>query len=163
MIKPMIIDSFDGQKEGEKIVAVWRGHPWVFFKPALIGILIIVIASIPQAFFDPSWGVGFIVVAIAVAGVYALLSLYLWLNTLFILTNERVFAIYQTSLFSRTTNEVPLRNIQNASHTKRGVFQMILDFGTVEVQTAGSSTALAMKNINNPYQVQQTVLKDLEK
>lgn len=159
----MIIDSFEGQKEGEKIVAVWRQHPWVFFKSSLIAILLILVGSAPQAFWDPSWGIKMIILAVAIAGIYMLVAVYLWLNTVFILTNERVFSIYQNSIFSRTTNEVPLRNIQNASHSKKGIFQMLLDFGQVNIQTAGSSIALSMKNVNHPYQVQQTVLKDLEK
>jgi uncharacterized membrane protein YdbT with pleckstrin-like domain len=159
----MIIDSFDGQKEGEEIVAVWRQHPWVMLKSSLVAICIIVIGSVPQAFWDPNWGVKLILLAIGIAGIYALLAVYLWLNTIFILTDQRVFSIYQNSVFSRVTNEVPLRNIQNASHSKKGVFQMVFDFGAVEVQTAGSSVALQIKNVNNPYQVQQAVLKDLEK
>jgi len=163
MIEEMIIESFDGQNEGEKIIAVWRQHPFVFFKSSLVGILIILIGSIPQAFWDPSWGIKLIILAIGIAGIYALSVIYLWLNTIFILTSERVFSIYQSSIFSRTTNEVPLRNIQNASHSKKGIFQMMLDFGKVDIQTAGSSIALSMKNVNNPYQVQQAVLKDLEK
>ena len=104
-----------------------------------------------------------IILAVVIAGIYMLVAVYLWLNTVFILTDERVFSIYQNSFFSRTTNEVPLRNIQNASHSKKGIFQMLLDFGQVNIQTAGSSVALSMKNVNHPYQVQQTVLKDLEK
>lgn len=159
----MIIESFDGQKEGEKIVAVWRQHPWVLARPSLIAIGLILIGSIPMASGSPSWSVMSILLFVSVAGIYLLSALYLWLNTIYILTNERVFSIYQNSVFSRTTNEVPLKNIQNASHTKKGIFQMMFDYGVVGVQTAGSSTALEMKNVNNPYQVQQTVLKDLEK
>lgn len=159
----MIIDSFDGQKEGEEIVAVWRQHPWVLSRPSFIAILIILAGSVPQAFWDPSWGVKLIILFFAIAGIYVLSAVYLWLNTIFILTDQRVFSIYQNSVFSRVTNEVPLRNIQNASHSKRGIFQMLLDFGTVDIQTAGSSTALSIKSVNNPYQVQQAVLKDLEK
>jgi uncharacterized membrane protein YdbT with pleckstrin-like domain len=158
----MIIDSFDGQKEGEEIVAVWRQHPWVLSRPSFIAILLVLIGSVPQAFWDPSWGIKLIILFFGIAGIYVLSAVYLWLNTIFILTDQRVFSIYQNSIFSRVTNEVPLRNIQNASHSKKGIFQMLLDFGTVDIQTAGSSIALSIKNVNNPYQVQQAVLKDLE-
>lgn len=144
-------------------MAVWRQHPWVLARPSLIAIGLILIGSIPMASGSPSWSVMSILLFVSVAGIYLLSALYLWLNTIYILTNERVFSIYQNSVFSRTTNEVPLKNIQNASHTKKGIFQMMFDYGVVGVQTAGSSTALEMKNVNNPYQVQQTVLKDLEK
>jgi len=159
----MIIESFDGQKEGEEIVAVWRQHPWVLARPSLIAIALILIGSVPMAFWSPSWSAISILFFVGIAGIYLIISFYLWLNTIYILTNERVFSIYQNSAFSRTTNEVPLKNIQNASHTKKGIFQMMFDYGTVRVQTAGPSTAMEIRNVNNPYQVQQTVLKDLEK
>ena len=46
----MIIESFDGQKEGEEIVAVWRQHPWVLARPSLIAIALILIGSVPMPF-----------------------------------------------------------------------------------------------------------------
>lgn len=162
-LKKMIIDSFEGQKEGEEIVAVWRQHLWVLARPSLIAISLILIGSVPMAFWSPSWSVISILLFVGIAGIYLIIMFYLWFNTIYILTNERVFSIYQNSVFSRTTNEVPLKNIQNASHSKKGIFQMLLDFGQVDIQTAGSSIALSMRNVNHPYQVQQVVLKDLEK
>lgn len=158
----MEIDSFDGQKEGEKIVATWRQHPWVLFKPLLFIVLLIVIGSLPLALSEVGWATEFMVFFIAVSGIYLVLHLYLWFCTMFILTNERLLSISQSKLLMRTINELPLRNIQNVSHTKKGLFQMLLDYGSVEIQTAGSTTAMTLKNVEHPYKVQQKILAKQE-
>lgn len=154
----MIIESFDGQRQNEEILAVWRRHPWVLAKCTFIGIFLILIGSVPLAFGAGGWKYGFLVFFVAVAGLYGLMHYWLWLNTIFILTSQRVFAINQKKIFHRTNNEVPLENIQNVSHTKKGVFKMIFDFGDVEVETSGAKTALVITDVPNPYFVQQKIL-----
>ncbi len=160
----MRIESFEGQREDEEIKAVWQQHPWVLSKAALLIVVIIFVGSIPAATFSPSWGFELILLGIGIAGLYGILAYYLWLNTVYILTNERIFAIFQRRLFYRTNNEVPLSNIQNVSHIKKGIWQTVFDFGEVEIETSGAKTAMILKNVANPYQVQQKILsKELAK
>ena len=157
----MQIESFDGQKEGEKIISVWRGHAWVLSRAGFIFSAIVLIGSIPSAFFRPSWGAGFLFLFIAVGILYLLLQVYLYLSTLYILTSERILAINQSRFLTRSINELPLHNIQNVSHNKKGVFEMLMDFGTVEVQTAGSTTAISINKVAHPYQVQQKIISKM--
>jgi len=154
----VVIDSFDGQRENEEIVAAWRQHPWVMARAAFLAIIIILIGSLPWALFSVSWGWQVTLFFAAIAGLYLLANLYLWLNTIYFLTSERIFAIRQKQLLVRTNNEVPLVNIQNVSHTKKGLWQMLFDYGTVEVETSGAKTALRMPNVTCPYQAQQKIL-----
>lgn len=154
----MIIESFDGQRDNEEIKAVWRQHPWVMSRAALIAIILIFIGSLPLAIFSASWGIEALLLFIGIAGLYIVLHLYLWLNTIYILTDQRVFAIVQHRLFHRTNNEVPLENIQNVSHAKKGPWQMMFDYGEVEVETSGAKTAMRLKNVERPYFVQQKIL-----
>jgi len=160
----MRIESFEGQREDEEIKAVWQQHPWILSKAALIIIVIIFVGSIPAAVFSPSWGFELVLLSIGIAGLYGILAYYLWLNTVYILTNERIFAIFQRHLFHRINNEVPLSNIQNVSHIKKGLWQTMFDYGEVEIETAGAKTAMILKNVPNPYQAQQKILsKELKK
>jgi uncharacterized membrane protein YdbT with pleckstrin-like domain len=154
----MIIDSFDGQRPDEKIIAVWRRHPFVLSKAGFIVVGLAVLGSVPLAMDWGNWAVGFLIFILACAGLYGIINYWLWLNTIFILTNQRVFAIYQKRLLFRTNNEVPLENIQNVSHAKHGVFEMLMDFGDVEVETSGAKTAMEIKDVPNPYFVQQKIL-----
>jgi len=159
----MIIESFDGQREDEKIVATWRQHPWVLHRSGLITIIIALIGSLPQAIWSPSWGAKFMILGFVVAALYGLSKYYLWLNTIYILTNQRIFTILQKGLFFRTNIEVPLTNIQNASHTQKGLFQTLLKYGDVEIETSGAKTAMTLKNVEKPYRVQQKILAKQER
>lgn len=159
----MQIASFDGQKKGEKIVGAWRGHPWIMSRAGFIFALLVIIGSIPWALWHPSWSAGFLLFFLAVGGIYLILQIFIYLNTLYILTSERVIAITQNKILMRTINEVPLHNIQNVSHMRKGLFQMIMNYGDVEIQTAGSSVAMKIQNIPDPYKVQQKILAKEQK
>ncbi len=154
----MIIDSFDGQRPDEKITAVWRRHPFVLSKAGFIVVGLAVVGSVPLAMGWGGWSIGFLIFVLSCAGLYGLINYWLWLNTIFILTNQRIFAIYQKRLLLRTNNEVPLENIQNVSHTKHGASSMMMDFGDVEIETSGAKTAMQIKDVPNPYFVQQKIL-----
>jgi len=159
----MIIESFDGQREDEEITATWRQHPWVLMKPSIVVAVIIVLGSLPEAIWSPSWGITFMLLFTVVALLYGLMGYYLWLNTIYVLTNQRIFAITQKALFYRLNTEVPLVNIQNVSHSQKGPGQMLLGFGNVEVETSGAKTAMSLKNVEKPYRVQQKILARQEK
>lgn len=154
----MLVDSFDGQREDEDIIKVWRPHPFTLSKAGLIIILLVILGSLPMATWHPSWSIDSLLVFLAIAGLYGVLNLYLWLNTLYILTNQRIFTISQNGLFSRKNAELALSNIQTVAHTKRGIFQMLLNFGNIEIQTAGGGVSMVLKNVENPYRVQQKIL-----
>lgn len=158
----MIIESFDGQREDENIQAVWRQHPWVMSKTAIIAILIVIAGSIPLAL-SFSWGLGALALFCAIAVFYSLGGYFLWLNTIYILTNRRIFAIAQKGILFRTNVEVPLANIQNVSHTQKGFFQMTLKYGNIEIETSGAKTAMILKNVEKPYAVQQKILAKQER
>ena len=154
----MKIESFDGQKEGEKIIGVWRAHAWVMSRAGFIFALLVVIGSLPVAIWNPSWSAGFLIVFLVIGVIYLLIQIYLYVNTIYILTDERVLAINQSKFLVRKINEVPLNNIQNVAHVRKGLFQMMMNYGDVEIQTAGSSVAMNIKNIPHPYLVQQKIL-----
>lgn len=117
----------------------------------------------PNAFFSPSWGAGFFLISLALGVVYLILNIYLYLSSMYILTDARIISINQSKLLVRKINEVPLSNIQNVSHVRKGLFQMVMDFGDVEIQTAGSTLAMIMKDVPHPYKIQQKILAKEEK
>lgn len=159
----MIIESFDGQREDENIVATWRQHPWVLSKAGFWMILIGVAGSLPKAIWSPSWGVSFMLLGFAAAALFGLAQYFLWTNTIYILTNQRIFAIAQKGMLFRSNTEVPLVNIQNVLHTQKGLFQMSLKYGDVEIETSGAKTAMILKNVEKPYLVQQKILAKQER
>lgn len=154
----MKINSFDGQREGEDIISIWRRHPFILCHTGFICAGIIVLGSLPEAIWGPSWGTASILLFLLIALVYGLVGWFLWFNTIYFLTTERIFAISQKRLLYRVTNEVPLKNIQNVMHSKKGLWQMMFDFGDVEIETSGTKTAMVLYAVEHPYLVQQRIL-----
>lgn len=154
----MKIDSFEGQREDENIVCVWRQHAFTLTKTGFVCAGVILLGSLPEAIWSPSWGVSAILLFILIAFVYALTHWYMWFNTIYFLTNERIFAITQRRPLYRLTNEVPLKNIQNVMHSKKGLWQMMFNFGDVEIETSGAKTAMLLRAVEHPCLVQQRIL-----
>lgn len=149
--------TFEGQREDENIVAIWRQHPWVMIKIVLLIVAIFTITFLPMLL--PG---GFTGVKLAIGGTVAIAllglgQLYIWWNTVYILSTQRVIGSDQSKMLTREVSEVPLENIQNIVHIKQGVGSMLFDYGTVKLRTAGSKIAMRLKNVEHPLQVQQKI------
>ena len=151
---------FDGQRDNERVLAVWRRHPWTLAQPAgaVLFLSLLVIASF--RFFGAStttslllgtWLIG----APAVVGY----TWYRWWNDVYLLTNQRLIDVDQKKLFHRVVAEAPLENVQDVSFETRGVVQTIFNYGTVFVKTASVTTEIAMEGVTDPQSVQQAVLR----
>ncbi len=80
-----------------------------------------------------------------------------------IVTTKRILNIEQTGLFARTTSELRLYRVQDVTSTVKGVFETLLDFGNVEIQTAGEKTHFVFEQIAHPTRVSKTILELAEK
>lgn len=150
---------FDGQRDGEKVIAVWRRNPWTLTRSALILVLLTWLAI--YAF----KGFGFIVIALwlIIAPIVAFYGWFIWWNDTYILTNQRLIDIDQRKLFHRLVAEIPLENIQDVIYETRGLNQTIFNFGTIKVQTASGKTVSSMSGITDPLSVQQAILREVSK
>lgn len=149
--------TFEGQREDEEVVAVWRQHPWVMIKTVLLIIVIFAITFLPMLLPGGFTGIKLAIAGTAIIALLGLGQLYIWWSTHFILTNQRVIGSDQSKLMTREVAEVPLENIQNIVHIKKGIGSMMFDYGTVKIRTAGSKIAMKLKNVEHPLQVQQQI------
>lgn len=156
-------EAFDGQLENEDIQQVWHRSAVTLLKPGFVGVLLIVLGSLPLILWQPSWDLLFLVIFCAIAFIYFGIAYYKWFNTLVILTNMRILYVEHSGVLSRKTSEVPISNIQNISHIKKGFMQMIFDYGDVEIQTAGATVAVVLKDVEHPYDKQQKILRKEDK
>ena len=70
-----------------------------------------------------------------------------WLNhelDLFVVTNNRIIGIEQISFLNRTVSETILGQLQEVNSHTKGFFANILNFGSLDIQTAGNKTTLTM-------------------
>lgn len=152
--------SFEGQRTDEKVLVMWRKHPWVLAKTGLIAVMIVLLVAVVLRFFGASSPTSVAIVAglILIASITGL-ALFRWWNGMYILTTERLIDIDQRSLFHRVVGELPIENIQDAAYEVKGPLATMLNFGNVVVQTIGGATTITIETVEAPYSVQQAILE----
>lgn len=105
-----------------------------------------------------TWGpIGFTAVLV-LAIVLGFRGWFIWFMNVLVITNQRVIDMNQHGLFQRTVAEATYDKIQDVRYTVRGVWQTMFKFGSIEIQTAGSTHTLQLININEPFVVQQELM-----
>lgn len=146
--------------EGEFVIDEVRRHPIGLFIPVGTTVLLIV-CMIALMFMYPSLtkGTGLPPVedAILPLGLLALLFglggyivVWVYLQNMFILTNESVIQEIQHSLFSKHEQTVSLGSIEDASFTQIGPLETMLDYGSIRLSTEGEETTYRFQYVANP-------------
>ncbi len=81
-----------------------------------------------------------------------------------IITDARIFDIEQKGLFRRTSSSFRIDKIQNVTVDQKGIIETMLDFGTLQLETAGEREDFIAHFIANPYEIKKFIneLQDLE-
>ena len=160
-------------EEGEKIILEARRHWFIMgttgsflfllaIAPIILGIVLAyvfpetsIVAGNPKfiallSFFGVSW-----LLAIWIIFFMSWTDYYL---DVLVITNKRLIDIEQKGFFRRNIATVPLGNIEDVKIEIAGPIRTFLKFGDIDVQTAGLSKELQIKNINLPAVVKQTIL-----
>lgn len=128
--------SFEGQREGEEVVLVFRRHI-IALRKGFYSILIpFVIASLPTLIFPGE----FLYLYIAFGGLAFGLVLFFyhwigWYFTIYILTDQRLRQSTQKGIFGKSVIDLPVSKIQNISYTIPGLSGELFKFGTIIIQT----------------------------
>jgi uncharacterized membrane protein YdbT with pleckstrin-like domain len=147
--------------EGEFVVLDVKRHPVGLFLP-VFATAITVLAIITVLIAYPSDTTSFaglpsyddiflpmlVLMLLIVAG--GSIAVWVYLQNQFYMTNESVIQEIQHSLFSRHEQTVSLGSIEDASFKQSGIFQMMLDYGTVRLSTEGEETTYRFSFVRNP-------------
>lgn len=155
--------TFNGQRPDEVVLHIWRQHPWVMAKLATLVVLIIFVSLIPLLLPGGLTGIDLIISALIISAILIANRLYLWWNTVYVLSNQRIIGVEQKQIISKTVREVPLKNIQNTAIIQSGIWPTTFDYGTIKIQTAGGKTALRIRNIENPIRGQGIITEAAHK
>ncbi|MBU4350792.1 PH domain-containing protein [Patescibacteria group bacterium] len=155
-------NTFKGQLPGETTLLVARKH-WLTL--ALPMFLIIITALVPLAVYP------FLILG-TYANLYWFLAsafwFFLWnllffnlmiysLNTV-VVTNKRIIATKQLGFFKYSASEFQKDKIQDVSVKMTGILASFLNFGDLEIQTAGSQNKFNFTNLPNPEKIKQIIL-----
>ena len=160
--------SFEGKKIGE-IVAIFLHRHW--FTIAARMFLIFVMFILPIILFPfinslankyvPIGGLTFLVFMIyyMILWSFFLYSITMYLLDSWIVTNERIISNTQHGFFNRTVSEMELSRVQDITVTINGIIETALNFGNLEIQTAGKEEKFTFEQIPNPQRVKDTIMK----
>ena len=129
-------NEFEGQREGEKLLFVFRRHIIAMRKGFWLLLIPFALSSLP-VFISPAnlevywWPVaGF--------GLGLILFMYhflMWYYTIYIVTDQRLRQVTQKGFFGKDVVELGLSKIQSISYNVPGFSGEVLGFGTIVVQT----------------------------
>lgn len=94
----------------------------------------------------------------------------IWVNyylDYWIVTNQRVISTYQKGLFRREVSELSFSRIQDLTVDIKGILKTFLNYGNLEIRTAGTFgpdqqetiNVFVFQDIPDPYQVQNILSK----
>ena len=76
-----------------------------------------------------------------------------------IVTSKRIIDVEQFGLFSRSVSECQLERVQDVTAEVKGFLPTLLKYGDVTIQTAAEQERFVMRNIPNPYEIKDIIVK----
>jgi uncharacterized membrane protein YdbT with pleckstrin-like domain len=140
MSKKTIQDSpeldFDGQRDGEELLFVFRRHVIAMRKGFYLLLIPFALSSIPPLI----WQTNLELFMLPIVGLFVGLILFIyhfimWYFTLYIVTDQRIRQITQRGFFGKDVVELRLSKIQNISYNIPGFSGELFGFGTIVIQT----------------------------
>lgn len=141
--------SLDRVDDDEKLIAKIHRHPfgivmlYLQLGFGLVGGAALLIYLLPS-FIDREenpevytyFGLGFVIIAIFLILVMIVATI-LYRQSMIIVTDKTITQVLQDGLFNRKLSQLSLANIEDVTANRRGVFQTMMNYGTLTIETAG--------------------------
>jgi len=98
--------------------------------------------------------------ALAIAGIWAIVTWIRWSATAFTITDQRV--ILDSGVLSRSSKVIPIDRVQDVS-TRRSLPGRLLGYGTVEIDAAGAAGAERLDHVPAPESFRDQVFMESER
>ena len=152
---------FQGENPDESIIFVLRRHPWTLFKSGFAIVILLLLLTAFFIKFQGSWVTSWAVFILGPISLYlALRAWFLWSNSIYVLTNQRLLAVDQRGWFDRKVGEIALADILKISHEVKGAGATMFNLGDVAIIASGATEAdLTLSAVYDPYEVQQRIIR----
>jgi len=159
---------FDGEDNDEKIILCLRRHLITNLRWILTSIFLFAVPGLVPHFLK----FNDITVFGSVGGEYVFILLIFWYIFTFgfiftgflgwyfnahLITNKRIVDIDFEGLIHRRFSEANLSNIEDLTHQISGALQVVFNYGTVYIQTAGELRELELEFVPKPARVQDAI------
>lgn len=159
--------SFEDQKSYESVIILLYRHWFTLFVQMVLFAMLGLLPFVLALFFGPTlvqYGLASLfrfVIAIYFlvwwAGLFYRITMYLL--DVWIVTDHRILDSEQHGFFDRTVAELNLAKIQDISVEVNGPIATFLDFGSLEIQTAGAEKKFIFKQIPHPRLVKDMIME----
>ena len=171
MDKQSVIARLPGQHQGETTLLFLRRHWFVFFLNALVFLFLvllplIIFTIVPDAIaelFDIGLWNGlltiFLIIYYLLMWLFFFASLIDYYLDIWIVTDKCIIDIQQVGLFKHVVAEQKLVRVQDVTTTVKGIFPTFLNYGNVNIQTAGEEERFVFQQVPNPEEVRRAIMK----
>lgn len=141
--------QFDGQRDGERLLFVFRRHIIAMRKGFYLLLGSMALGSLPFLIWQDNLNLLWVFMGSFLIGL-TLFSYHflMWFYTYYIVTDQRIRQITQHGFFGKDVIELKLSKIQNISYNIPGFSGEMFKFGTIVIQTFVGD--LVIKNVEHP-------------
>lgn len=130
------IRAFDGQRDGEELLFVFRRHIIAMRKGFYCLLIPLLITCIPPLI----WQSNLELFLLPIGGLALGLILFsyhflMWYYTYYIVTDQRIRQVTQRGFFGKDVVDLRLSKVQNISYNIPGLSGELFQFGTIVIQT----------------------------
>ena len=144
--------AFNGQREGEELLFVFRRHIIAMRKGFYMLLLPLAVGAIPPLIWQDRLELFLLpVVGLVLGSIGFCYHFLMWRYTYYIVTNQRIRQVTQKGFFGTDVVELSLAKIQNISYNIPGFSGEVFHFGTIVIQTFVGD--LIIRNVDHPEQI----------
>ncbi len=148
-------------RDGEEVETIVRRSPY-----AMMGRILLVLLFLCAPFFFivplfriATWGVWGFLALLFIGCAIAVRSALLYAFNALVITSERVVDLDQRGVFHRTVSDAAYTRIQDVSFSIKGIRQTVFRYGTVAIETAGSSARIVVSGVSHPEAVHDHIMR----
>jgi uncharacterized membrane protein YdbT with pleckstrin-like domain len=146
---------------------VWRKHWWRLMTATAISGTVCNAGLVIGAVMIWQLGLGLWLVLplfiFIVGSIWNLWNVIDWQNDLYILTDDRIIDLEKVPLISEDRREARLAQIQDVHYVMPHIINRLLDFGDVEIETAGRGGGFTFSSVPHPSQVQAEIFDRVDR
>jgi len=150
--KPKPQKSFDGQRDGEKVLFIFRRHMIAMRKGFYLLVVPLAITSVPPLIWSYNLELFLLpIIGLAMGTLMFMYHLILWYFTIYIVTDQRIRQVTQKGLFGREVIDLRLSKVQSISYNIPGLSGELFKFGTIIIQTFVGD--LVIHHVEHPAEI----------
>jgi uncharacterized membrane protein YdbT with pleckstrin-like domain len=164
--------TFDGKKSYENVSILVYRH-WITIALSMIGLLLALFLPLALYYIAKSFFANYYNIESIFWFCY-LIYMLLWWFALFynltmyfldtwIVSDHRIIDSKQHGFFKRKVSELNLAKIQDISVEIKGLIPTFLDYGNLEIQTAGTEPKFVFEQIPHPSRVKDIIMREHNK